>query len=63
MVLGHKMGQGYPWDGLVAIWTPSDCLALYDGHLGAIYGFCSADVISGNWKVSDLVLLDGIFQG
>ena len=61
MVFGHKRGQGYPWDGLVVIWDPSDCLELYDGHLGAIYGFCSSDVISDYWTVYDLVLLDGFF--
>ena len=61
MVFGHNKGRGDPWDGLVVIWTPSDCLDLHYGYLGAIYGFFSADVIGGNLKVSDLVLLDGFF--
>ena len=61
MVFGHRRGQGYPWDGLVVRWAPSDFIALYDGYLGAIYGFCSADVIGGNRTVSDLFLLDGFF--
>ena len=56
MVFCHNRGQGYPWDGLVVLWDPSDCLALYDGYLGTIYGFCSDDVIGGNRKVPDLVL-------
>ena len=61
VVFGHRRGQGGPWDGLVLLWTPYDCLALYDGYLGAIDGFCSADVIGGNQTVSDLVLLYGFF--
>ena len=61
VVFVHKREQGYPWGGLVVLWDPSDCLALYDGYLGAIDGFCSADVIGGNRTVSDLVLLDGLF--
>ena len=63
MVFGHKRGQGCPWDGLVVLWDPSGCLALYDGYLVSIDGFCSADVIGGNQKVSYLVLLDGFFYG
>ena len=63
VVFGHKRGQGYPWDGLVVLWDPSDCLALYGGYLGTIDGFCSADVIGGNRTVSDLILLDGLFKG
>ena len=61
MVFGHKRGQGCPWDGLVVLWNTSYCLDLYDGYLGDIYGFCSAYVIGGNWKVSYLVILDGFF--
>ena len=61
MVFGHKRGEGYPWGGLVVIWAPSDCLALYDGYLGFIYGFFFADVIGGNRTVSDLILLNGLF--
>ena len=61
VVFGHKRGQGYPWDGLVVLWAPSDRLALYDGYLGAIDEFCSSYVIGGNPAVSDLVLLDGLF--
>ena len=45
----------------MVLWGPSDFLALCNGYLGVIDGFCSADVISGNRKVSDLVLLDGFF--
>ena len=45
----------------MVLWAPTDLLALYDGYLGAIDGFFSADSIGGNWKVSDLVLLDGFF--
>ena len=63
VVFGHKRGQGYPWGGLVVLWDPSDCLALYGGYLVNIYGFCSADVIDGNRTVSDLILLDGLFKG
>ena len=47
----------------MVLWDPSDCLALYGGYLGTIDGFCSADVIGGNRKVSDLILLDGLFKG
>ena len=61
MVFGRKRGKGYPLDGLVVLWAPSDCLALYDGYLGSKDGFYSADVISGNRTVSDLSLLDGFF--
>ena len=61
VVFGYDRGKVYPWDGLVVIWDPSDCLALYDGYLGTIYGFCSADIISDNQKFSDLVLLHGFF--
>ena len=50
-------------DGLVVLWDPYDFLDLYDGYLGAIYGFCYADVIGGNWTVYDLVLLDGLLKG
>ena len=60
MVFGHKRGQGYTWDGLVVLWDPSDFLELYDGYLGGLDGFCSSDVIGGNWTVSDLVILDGL---
>ena len=63
MVFVHKRGQRYPWNGLVVLWATSDCIALYDGYLGSIDGFCSADVISVNPTVSDLVLLDGLFKG
>ena len=56
MVFGNKRWQSYPWDGLVVIWDPSDCLALYDEYMGTIYGFLSTDLIGGNWRVSDLVL-------
>ena len=62
MAFDHKRVQGYPWDSIVVIWAPSDCLALYDGYLGDIDGFCSADVIGGNRTVSDLVLLDGFLK-
>ena len=61
VVFGHKRGQGDPWDGLVVLWNPSYFLALYDGYLGAIDGFCSAYFIGGNRTVSDLVLLDVFF--
>ena len=61
MVFGHKRGQGYPWDDLVVLWYPSDFLDFYDGCLGGIDGFFSADVIGGNRTVSDLVILDGFF--
>ena len=63
MVFGHKRGQGYPWDGLVVLWNPSDFLALYDGNLGVRYGFFYADVISDNRTVPDLIILDGLFKG
>ena len=59
MVFGHERGKEYTWDGLVLIWDISDCFALYDGYLGAIYGFFSDDVICGNWKITDLIILDG----
>ena len=61
VVFGHDRGKGYPWDGLVVLWYPSDCFALYGGYLGAIYGFFSDDVICGNWAVPDLIILDGFF--
>ena len=61
VVFGHKRGQGYPWDCPVVIWDPYNFLTLYNGYLGAVDGFCSADVIGGNWTVSNLVLLDGFF--
>ena len=57
MLFGHKRGQGYHWDGLVMLWASSYCLALYYGFFGAIDGFCSADVIGGNWEVSDFIFL------
>ena len=55
VVFGHEKGKGYPWDGLVVIWDPCDCLALYDGYLEAIYGFCSDDDVCGNWTVKILL--------
>ena len=58
MVFGHDRGNGYPWDGIVVIWDPYDCFALYDGYLGAKYGFFSCDVICGDWTVPDLIILD-----
>ena len=61
VVFGHKREEGYPWDGLVVLWNPSGFFALHDGYLGDIYGFYSADVIGGNWTVSDLVLLESLF--
>ena len=61
MVFGHKREQGYPLYGLVVLWDPSVCLDFYDGYLEAIDGLYSADIIGGNWTVSDLVLLDGFF--
>ena len=61
VVFGHERGHGYPWYGLVVLWDPSDLLALYDRYLGAIYGFCSTDVVCGNWEVPDLILLGGFF--
>ena len=62
MVFGHKRGEGYLWDSLVVIWDLSDCLALYDGYLGNIYGFFYADVIGGNPTVSDLYLVFTCFN-
>ena len=62
-MFGHKRGQGIPWNCLVVVWDPSDCLALYYGYLGAIYGLLSADTIDGNQSPSDLVLLDGFLKG
>ena len=32
----------------MVLWDPSGCLALYDGCLGDIDGFYSADAIYGN---------------
>ena len=61
VVFGHDRWQEYHWYGLVMLWGPSDVLALYDGYLGGIYGFCSSDAVCGNWKVPDLVLLNGLF--
>ena len=60
-MLGHKRGQVYSLDGFVFLLDPSDFLALYDGYLGAIDGFCSSDVICGNWTVTDLIILDSFF--
>ena len=45
----------------MVIWAPSGFLALYDGYLGSIDGFYSADVIGGNRTFSESVLLDGFF--
>ena len=61
MVFGHERGQGYTLGGLVLLCAPSDCLALYDGYLGVIDGFYSANFICGNCTVPGLVLLDGLF--
>ena len=61
VVFGHERGKGYPWGGIVVIWDPSDCFDLYDGYLAAIYGFCSADDICGNWTVTYLILIYGFF--
>ena len=61
MVFGNNRGEKVSWVGLVVLWAPSDCLAFYDGYLGGIDGFCSADVIGGNWTVFDLVIFDGLF--
>ena len=55
VVFGHERGKRYPWDGLVVIWPPYEFLAFYDGYLGDIYGFCSTDVVCGNWTVPDLI--------
>ena len=62
VVFGHERGQGYIWGVHVVLWYPSDCLALYGGYLGNIYGFYSAGVFCGNWKFPDLVLFGGLFQ-
>ena len=61
VVFGNEGGQGYHWDGLVVIWVPYYLLALYDGYLGPIYGFCSNNVVFGNSTVPGLVLLNGLF--
>ena len=61
MVFGYDRGKMYPWDGLVVIWDPSDCFALYYGYLGGIYGFFSDDVIYGNSTVPDLIILYSFF--
>ena len=45
----------------MVIWASSDWLDLYDGYLGSIDGFFSADAIGGNRTVYDLVLLNGLF--
>ena len=60
-VFDHERDQGYPWDGLVVLWDPFDCFDFYDGYLGDIDGFYSADFVYGNRTVSDLILLDGFF--
>ena len=57
VVFGHDRGKGCPWYGLLMLWDPSDCFALYDGYLGAINVFCSDYVICGNWTVPDLIIL------
>ena len=61
VVFGHERGQGYPWDDLVVLWNPSDWLDLFDSYLGAIHVFCSANVVCGNWTVTDFIRLNGIF--
>ena len=61
MVFGHERGQRYPWDGFVVLWGTSDFFAFYGSYLGSIDGFCSADVVCGNFKVPDLVLLGNLF--
>ena len=60
-MFGHERGQGYTWDVIVVLLDSFDCLALYDGHLGATDGLCSADVICGNQTVPNLFLLDIFF--
>ena len=61
VVFVHYRGQEYPWDGLLVIRDPSDCLALYDRSLGSIDVFYSADFIGGNRTVYYLVPLDDFF--
>ena len=61
VVFSHDRGKGYAWDGLVVLWDTSNCIALFDGYFGGIYGFCCDDFICGNWKVPDLIILDGLF--
>ena len=61
VVCGHERGKGYHWDGLVVLCYPSDWIALYDGYLGAIYGFWYHDFVCGNWTVRDLIPLDRLF--
>ena len=61
VMFGHERGQGYTWDVIVVLLDSFDCLALYDGHLGATDGLCSADVICGNQTVPNLFLLDIFF--
>ena len=61
VVFGHDRGQGCPWGGLVVLWDTSDFLTLYDGYLGGMCGFCSSDVVCGNWIVTDLILIYGLF--
>ena len=60
VVFGHERWKRYPRGGLVVLWDPSYCLAFYYGYLGSTYGFCSADVICGNRKVTVLIIL-GVF--
>ena len=43
------------------LWDTSDLFALYGGYVGDIDGFCSANVVCGNWTVTYLILLDGLF--
>ena len=61
VVFGNNRGKGYPCDGLVVIWAPYGCLALYYGYLGTIYGFFSTDDVCGNWIVLDLIPLVVLF--
>ena len=61
VVFVHDRGQGYPWDDLVVLWALFDCLAWYDVYLEYTDGFCSTDIICGNWKFPYLILLDGLF--
>ena len=60
MVFGHERGQGYPRDVLLVLLTPSDCISLYSGYLGAIDSFCSDDFVCVNWTVPDIVLFGGL---
>ena len=43
------------------IWLPSGGLALDDGYMWSVYGFCLIDIIYGNLAVSYLVFPDGLF--